>query len=126
MACSNPVMTVGIDVGARLPQLVAELARHSFHLVTIPADEDLLAALEAAAATLIMVYHRPEEDTARRVLGVLARAGRKIPVIVLVDQSDFAEYYEFMCEGAFDYFDLTEDPRWIERAVEAAAMLQAA
>ena len=126
MACSNPVLAVGIDVGTRLPQLVSELARNGFHLVTVPADEDLLTVLDEVAPTIIVVYHCPEDDSAHHVLSLLARVARRIPVIVLVDRSDFVEYYEFMCQGAFDYFDLTEDPRWIERAVEAAALLQAA
>lgn len=123
---SNSVIAVGIDIGIRLPKLLSELTTQGFHLVEASGPEGLAAALEDAPGATVVVYNRPEENTARRALRVVTRLRRKVPVIILVERSDFSEYYELMCEGAFDYFDVTEDPRWIERAVQSAAHLQAA
>ena len=115
MAGSKTVISVGVDLAAHLPGL-----QSVFQLIQAESPEDLLPALERAAEAAIVVYHRPEENLARRVLETVARHRLKIPVIVLVEQRDMKEYLQLMWEGAYDYFELSSDPRWIERSLQWA------
>jgi len=112
---SKTVISVGLDLGARLPGL-----QSTFQLVRAATPEQLVRAIEPAAEAAIVVYHRPEENLARRVLETVARHRLKIPVIVLVEQLDMEEYLQLMWEGAYDYFELGGDPRWIERSLRCA------
>jgi len=113
---SKTVISVGLDLGARLPGL-----RSAFQVVQAATLEELLPALvERAADVAIVVYQRREDNTARCVLETVARHRPQTPVIVLVDQRDMGEYIQLMWEGAYDYFELSSDPRWIERSLRWA------
>ena len=74
---------------------------------------DLLRHLNGAPKTAVVVYNRRGDDTAEQVLAELRTRKRKNPVIVVVDRGDFSHYYELMCRGAYDYFELPEGPEVI-------------
>ena len=126
MVRSKNIIAIGMDTIARQPSLLSALEASGFDLVEVTAPEHVFAAVEEIADPVIVVYNDPQQNTARRVLEVLASHRRKVPVIVIVDRSDFQEYYELMCEGAFDYFDLAGDPGWIENSLRAATQAAAA
>ncbi len=115
MLPSKTVISVGVDLPAHLPGL-----QSAFQLIQAESPEELLPALERADEAAIVVYHRPEANAARRVLEAVSRQGLNTPVIVVVEQLDMEEYIQLMWEGAYDYFELDGDPRWIERAVYSA------
>ncbi len=60
------------------------------------------------------------------MLARLESRERKNPVIVVVDRTDFSQYYELMSRGAYDYFELPEGPDVIAGAVRWAAQTQPA
>ena len=47
-------------------------------------------------------------------------------MIVLVEQGEFDDYYELMCQGAYDYFELSSGADPIARAVRGASRALAA
>ena len=114
MLRSKSVIVVGNDL-AGLSGLLSSLKSHGFHLVQTAIAEDLPALLEENPSVAILVYDSRGEDTARQVLRVLPEGRRKTPVIVVVDQGYFEQYYELMCEGAYDYFELASGSEVIER-----------
>jgi DNA-binding NtrC family response regulator len=126
MGRSTTVITVGADPHQRLSNLLATLKASGFRLVETASPEDLSPPLDRFPDPVIVVYNPPKQDTARRVLQAVSGHNRRVPVIVIVDQSDLDEYYQLMCEGAFDYFELSGDPRWVERSVRCATHLIAA
>ena len=114
------VIAIGAETNHRLLALVEDLKAQGYHLADIPNLEKLIPALHRLSDAVILVYNPPGQDTARRVLYALGEHRRSNPVIVLVDRSEFDEYYELMCDGVFDYFEITGDLRWIEQAVRSA------
>jgi DNA-binding NarL/FixJ family response regulator len=58
---------------------------------------------------------------AGKVLAALESVYHPVPVIVLADQSAFGDYYDLMSRGATHYFQLSEGPEPIARAVRLTA-----
>jgi DNA-binding NtrC family response regulator len=118
---SKNVILVGIQSESCGPEFLPALLANGFNLIHCDNAEGLPDLVQERAEATIVVYNKAGDDTARRVLASLSAAVRHIPVIVLVDRTTFEEYYDFMCQGAFDYFELTEDPVAIERALRYAS-----
>jgi DNA-binding NtrC family response regulator len=120
MTRSKRVITVGLDPGNRLSGLLATLRDHGYQVVELPTFEGLFPVLNRYPEAVILAYGPAGQSTIHELLQTT------IPVIVLVDRSDFDEYYEWMCAGAFDYFELDSDPQWIEHSVRCASARVAA
>lgn len=120
MTSARSVITIGVDPRNRLAGLHAALRSHGYQVVELSTLEGLFPALNRYSEAVILVYDPAGQSAIRQLLHT---AG---PVIVLVDRSDFDEYYEWMCAGAFDYFELDSDPRWIEHSVRCASAQVAA
>ena len=112
MTRSKSVITMGVDPRSRL---LGALRGHGYQVVELPTFEELFTALNRYPEAVILVHDPAGPSTIRELLQTTN------PVIVLVDRSDFDEYYEWMCAGAFDYFELDNDPQWIEHSVRCAA-----
>jgi DNA-binding NtrC family response regulator len=117
---SKDVILVGIRSETCGLGFLSTLQADGFNLTESPAPENLPGILQDHPGATIVVYNKSREDTARRVLATVSAATRHIPVIVLVDIGTFEEYYDFMCQGAYDYFELGEDPVAVERAIRYA------
>ena len=126
MLRARSVIVVGQNLETGLSTLLSSLRSHGFYLVQTPSAENLPALLEENSGVTILVYDSRGEDTARQVLRVLPEGRKKTPVIVVVDQGAFEQYYELMCEGVYDYFELASGPEVIERSVRWAAGTRAA
>ncbi|MBI3664641.1 MAG: hypothetical protein HY236_00180 [Acidobacteria bacterium] len=120
MLRSKSVIFVGNNLETSVSSLLAHLRSEGFHLIETASPEDLPALLEENPSVAIVAYDARGEDTARQVLRALPERRKKTPVIVVVDQGAFEQYYELMCEGAYDYFELTSGVEVIERAVRWA------
>ena len=120
MTRSQKVIAVGLDQGSHLTGLLETLRRHGYEVVEFPTFEELFPALNQSPEAVILAYDAAGESTIRELLQTTS------PVIVLVDRSDFDEYYEWMCAGAFDYFELDSDPQWIEHSIRCASARVAA
>ena len=116
MTFSKTVITLGVDPGNRLSGLLAALRGHGYQLVELPTFEGLFPALKRHPEAVILVYDPAGQSAIHQLLQTAS------PVIVLVDRSDFDQYYELMCAGAFDYFELDTDLQWIEHSVRCASV----
>ena len=126
MERSERIILVGGELQTNMPNLLSSLAGQGFHVVQAPTTEELEALLDDNSGAIIVAYGPRGDDTARRVLKTVAGAQRKIPVVVVVNEGNFDEYYELMCEGAYDYFELRDGADVIERSVRWAVESRAA
>jgi DNA-binding NtrC family response regulator len=114
------VILVGIRSKAGGPQFLSALQEDGFNLIESAAVEELPDLVGIHQGAAVVVYSQPGKDTGKRALSILSASIRHVPVIVLVDLATFEEYYDLMCQGAYDYFELEEDPVAIERAIRYA------
>ena len=117
MKNSECVILVGDDLQTNLPGLVPALEARGFRLLQVPTVESLNAVLRSGSAASIVVYEPRGEGIARQVLRTVAEAQQRVPVVVVSSEGNFDEYYELMCEGAYDYFDVRDGPEVVERSV---------
>jgi len=113
-------IALGFDRGERSSTLLDGLRLQGYDLIAVPAAGDLPGALERAPHVPILAYKGPDVEV-RQVLAMVRGAPSRSPVIVLVDHSEFREYYELMCAGVYDYFEVGDRPEWIARALQGAA-----
>ena len=115
------VIVVANDLANGLSGLFSILEDQGFRLRRAGTTEELPALLRDSPESVVVAYETPGEDTAHQVLLALAEAEHKTPVVVVARSGDFDEYYELMCEGAYDYFDLRDGADVIGRSVRWAA-----
>lgn len=122
------VITVGRETALYLSPAVKRLQSQGFrHLMAHrPADlPKLLTQVPARHEVAILVYNGPGCDTAIESLRALEDDYPEIPVIVVVNQGIFDEYYELMSSGAYDYFGVVEGMAVIASAVRWATRTDA-
>jgi DNA-binding NtrC family response regulator len=119
MLAAKTVITLGLEPTERLPAILAHLQNRGFDIVNLSTPGELLPTLDRVDDGIVVVFSRRGQNLAGQILRALH--DRPTPVVVIADQCDFHEYYDLMCQGAYDYFDLVTDPRWIERSIVTAA-----
>lgn len=82
---------------------------------------DVPAALAGDGADAVLVFNAKPDAPARELLRVLRREWSDVPVIVVAEESSFDEYYELMCDGAYDYYAKDEGAEVIAEALRWAA-----
>ena len=125
MQRSENIIVVGNELQSNMPNLAPSLQAQGFHVVHASTAEELKDLLDNNSVVVVAYGHRGDE-AARRVLKTVAGAHRSVPVIVVVNEGNFDEYYELMCEGAYDYFELRDGAEVIERSVRWAVESRAA
>lgn len=120
------IVVIGNGHEAGLPNLLATLRMHGFDVVEALKAEELPAVLEPNPGAVVLAYDPRRAGTAHDVLRVVQGIDRKPPVIVVVERGTFEDYYELMCEGAYDYFELTNHPEEIERSIRWAVKAEIA
>jgi DNA-binding NtrC family response regulator len=126
MSEKGRIIAVGEGLEAGLPNLLTTLQMHGFDVVEAPKASDLPAVLEQNRGAVVLAYDPRRVGTAHEVLRVVRAIGEKPPVIVIVGWGTFEDYYELMCEGAYNYFEVTNHPEEIERSIRWAAKARAA
>lgn len=125
-AAGDAILTVGMDEHALLTPLVSALESQGLQLISVRAPGELPRVLGQHARAAVLVYCGQAGEIGNQVLNQVSRAHRNAPVIVIVDRADFGHYYELMCEGAYDYYELSEGAEVIARAVRWAARTRGA
>ncbi len=120
------IIFIGPQNQPTLSPLVTEMKSRGLRLVAATTPADLAPILRDHARTTVVVYCERSGQSGHRVLEQLSQARRHTPVIVVVDRADFTHYYELMCAGAYDYYELSEGPEVIARAVRWAARTRGA
>lgn len=120
MQRSETVIVVGIHPPAGLSRLLSLLQDHGYRVIVTPPTGELNDALANNPGAAIVAYEERGENTAHRVLDLIGGSHGNVPVIAVVEDGSFDEYYELMCNGAYDYFELREGPDVIERSLRGA------
>ncbi len=118
---SVDVILIGFTKNPAAANLARRLRQLGFGIREACMPGELPALLSGPRRAAIAVYNPAETDHAERVLACLDRSGRQAPVVVIVDETDFGQYYSLMNQGVQEYFGLTEPPDVIARGVAWAA-----
>lgn len=114
------VILIGFTKNPAAADLARRLRQLGFGILEAQPG-DLLELLSGPRRAAIAVYNPAKTDHAERVLACLDRSGRQAPVVVIVDETDFGQYYSLMNQGVKEYFGLSESPDVIVRGVAWAA-----
>lgn len=120
------VFWIGPRTGKLYLELVARLGARGLSVIDIESAEAPPETLRLHAKAVIVVCDQGSEGMTRRVLESLHAGLRNSPVIVLVERSEFGDYYDMMNRGANYYYEQSENPRRIAQAVWWAANTRAA
>lgn len=120
------VIWVGSVDGDDYGELKRAIRRRGLELARAATIEDLPAVLSRHARPVVVACDRQTEQRSKGVIASLSRLGRRVPVFVLVEESDFGDYYGLMCSGVHYYYELREGPECIAGALSRAARCAAA
>lgn len=118
---SAPVILVGFAKHPAAIALAGQLRSYGFDVAEAPALDDLPRLLRGSRRAAVAVYSPSRTKLGHQVLEQVAGAGRNVPVVVIVDETDFGEYYSLMSDGAKEYFGIREQPEVILRGLAWAA-----
>ena len=118
---SVDVILMGFTNNPAAANLARRLRQLGFGIREARKPNDVPEMLSGSRRAAIAVYNPTETDYAERVLACLDRSGRQAPVVVIVDETDFGQYYSLMNQGVQEYFGLDESPEVIVRGVAWAA-----
>ena len=121
MTTSKQIVIIGNDLEERSPALIRDLRGQGFQVTKIHGTAELAGLLKEDPKATVLTYDQQGKRGAEEALRAVVRTGKKAPVVVLVEHGSFDDYYDLMCEGAYDYFEIEDDPEVIERAVQWAA-----
>lgn len=118
----NPnIITVGFEGNPGCDDIAGEIRRLGLELSAAEDPDDLSALMDRRRRTAVVIYRGQDPRLTQKILDRLSDGNRRPPVVVLVDESDFSDYYELMGAGASDYYSLSEGAAVIARAVRQAA-----
>jgi DNA-binding NarL/FixJ family response regulator len=120
------VILVGLKRHPKALELANRLRVHGFEIIEAPTPKELPAILRRFPRVAVVVYSPTGDGTARETVEAVRGSIRGAPVVVLVDHSDFSDYYELMSAGALEYYALSESSEVIERGVGWAVRTHAA
>jgi len=120
------VIIVGLSETPAYSELRTSLEAMGSRISEVRSPEGIPGLLRDIRRATIVVYSPQHDAAAHRALAAVAGAHRGTPIIVLVDHSQFGEYYELMASGVVQYYELSERPEIIARGVERAARTRAA
>src|SRR5690606_12448376 len=69
---------------------------------------------------------RHTQRQSREVVASVSRAGRRVPILVLVEESDFGDYYDLMKMGVPYYYEFREGAKRIYGALSQPVSYAAA
>jgi DNA-binding NtrC family response regulator len=121
MTTLRQIVVIGNDLEERSPALIGDLRGQGFQVTRVRGTADLAGLLEENPQATVLTYEPQGKRAAEEALRAVGRAGKKAPVVALVEHGSFEDYYDLMCEGAYDYFESPHNLDAIERTVERAA-----
>lgn len=114
------VILVGFDSNPSTNALKTELVARGLNLHEAAQAGLVPGLLRKSPRSAIVVYNPKSTRDAHDVLAAIDAAHRTAPVVVLVDETDYGDYYSLMRLGALEYFEIGERPELIVRGIEWA------
>lgn len=107
-------------LSAKWDRLSEQIENLGIALSRVSSEDDLSPLAEELGNPPVIVYNPEGSDEARHVLEWASHQHIKMPVIVLVEQSDFAQYQECMHQGASAYYEVSAEPERIAQIIRHA------
>ena len=111
------VIWAGPKEGRAYRALRAAIRRRGLHILAARAAEHLQDLVANNAGSVIVACDRGSKMWSLAAFAALRRSGRRALLFVIVERSNFGNYYNLMKEGAQCYYELSEGPERISRAV---------
>ena len=120
------VIWVGSAGGDEYRELSRAIRRRGLGFARAETAEELPGVLSRHARVVVVACDRQTEQRSREVVASLSRVGRRVPILVLVEEADFGDYYGLMSSGVNYYYEFREGPERISGALSQAVSWAAA
>lgn len=120
------VIWVGPADGDDLQELGRAIRGRGLGFTRVERAEDLPGVLSLHAHAVVVACDRQTQQRSRDVVASVSRVGRRVPILVLVEESDFGDYYDLMERGVRYYYEFREGPERICGALSRAVNFAAA
>lgn len=120
------VIWVGSADGDDYRELSRAILKRGLGLARAATVKDLPDVLSRHARAVVVVCDGQVGQRSRDVVASLSRMGRRVPVLVLVEEADFSAYYSLMNSGVHYYYEFREGSERISGALSRAASWAAA
>lgn len=120
------VIWVGSTDGDDYLELSRAILKRGLGLASAATVKNLPDVLSRHARAVVVVCDRQTEQQSRGVVASMSSVGRRIPILVLVEEADFGDYYFLMNSGVHYYYEFREGPERISSALSQAASWAAA
>jgi DNA-binding NtrC family response regulator len=120
------VIWVGSADGDDYRELSRAIRRRGLGLAHADTAQDLPNVLSSHARAVVVACDRQTQQRSRDVVASLSRAGRRVPILVLVEEADFSDYYDLMERGVRYYYEFREGAERISGALSQAVSIAAA
>lgn len=111
------IIAIGFERSEFSQRLVSFLHLNGMETVDMVSPDSLDQALKQFPRATVVVYSQQHSDCPHKVLGCLAASYRRCPVIVVADHSDPSDSQALFTEGANYYYEQSEGPESISRAI---------
>lgn len=116
------VIWVGPAQGKAYEELRTEIRERGLTIAVATTAEDLPEILRGHAHPIVVACDQETDHQSRAVVDSVGRLMRRVPVFVIVEETDFSDYHYLMNHGVKFYYQLSEGPERISSAVNWAAM----
>ena len=120
------IIWAGPEDGRAYGTLRAAIRRRGIGILAAQTAERLQDLVVHNAGSVIVACDRGSERWSLAAVAALRNSGRRTGLFVIVERSDFSNYYNLMKDGAQCYYELSEGPERISRAVRWFATSSAA
>lgn len=100
--------------------LQSAIRKRGLRISMAPAANRLMHLLKDHAHPILVVCDQQTDQRSRAVVATVDHLARRVPIFVIVEQSDFSDYYYLMNHGVKYYYQLSEGPERISGAVSWA------
>lgn len=114
------VVWVGSADGDDYEELSRAIRGRGLGFARAESAEDLPDILRRHTRVVVVACDRQTEQQSREVIASLSRLGRRVPILVLVEEADFGDYYGLMNSGVHYYYEFREGPERISGALSRA------
>jgi len=122
----SSVIWVGPAHSEAYKALQSAIRKRGLRISMVPAANRLVDLLKDHVHPLLVVCDQQTDQQSRSVVDAVDHLARRVPIFVIVEQSNFSDYYYLMHHGVKCYYQLSEGPDRISSAVSWAANSSAA
>lgn len=116
-----PILLVGFGDNPVAQELESRLRNAGYPVLALRDLRRIPTLVATLPKATVVVFDQGESGAAERALSLVRQADSGCAVVVVVQHSDFSQYYALMNQGAIGYFQAEEPPSLIFAGVTLAA-----